>query len=230
MLTTLIVSGPKTKGGWRQRAPGLTVSMAAHAAIFYAAAIATMPGETRESQVGARDTSLIYVRSQAQTPLEPPPPVRSESFRSLVPPTHIPTPIPPIDLTRTWDSRDYTGISEELEPDRGVAWPVDPTQVFIDALVDEPPVRISFPPLEYPRALLQVRVEGSVVLEAIIDTLGHPEPGSIRVINSTNRAFEAAARDALRRALFRAGRVQGQRVRVLVRQPLRFQLPRDTPF
>lgn len=225
MLTTLIVSKPGTKGAWRRQAPGLTLSMAAHAVLCYAAAMATMPGETRESHV-ARDTSLIYVRSQAQKPLEPPPPIQRETFRTLVAPANIPNSIPPIDLSLTIDPGDYTGVGIERGPAQGVEGPADPTQVYIESIIDEPPVRISFPPPEYPRALLEARIDGSVVLEAVIDTLGHPEPGSIKVINSTNRAFEGAARDALRRAMFRAGGVKGQRVRVLVRQPLRFQLPK----
>jgi TonB family protein len=107
-----------------------------------------------------------------------------------------------------------------------VEGPADLTQVFIEAVVDEPPLSISFPQAEYPRMLLEARIEGSVVLEAVIDTLGHPEPGSIRVLSSTNRGFEAPARAAFGRALFRPGRVRGQKVRVLVRQPLRFALPR----
>ena len=68
--------------------------------------------------------------------------------------------------------------------------------------------------------------EGQVVLEAVIDTTGHAEPNSIKVISSTNRAFEAPAKDAMRRALFRPGRVRGQAVRVLVHLPIRFTIPK----
>ncbi len=225
MFTTLIVSRPRTKGAWRRQLAGPTFSMLAHAVVFYAAAMATMPSSTGENAI-TKDTSLIYVPPQAQKPAEPRAPVLPETFRTLPAPISIPTSIPPIDLNQTFDPGDYTGVGVELGPPQGVEGSVDPTRVFIDSAVDEPPVRISFPPPAYPRLLLEARIEGSVVLEAVIDTLGHPEPGSIRVVSSTNPAFESAARDALRRALFRAGQVQGQRVRVLVRQPLKFQLPR----
>lgn len=187
MLTTLIVSRPRTKGAWRRQVGGLTFSMAAHAVVFYAAAMATMPGATGGSAV-TNDTSLIYVRPQERKPLEPPPPIRPETFRTLVAPIDIPASIPPIDFTQTFDPGDYTGVGVERGPAQGVERSVDPTRVFIESVVDE--------------------------------------PVSIRVVSSTNRAFESAARDALRRALFRAGRVQGQRVRVLVHQPLKFQLPK----
>jgi len=224
MFTTSIVSRPRTKGPWRPKLAGPTFSMAAHAVVFYAAAVATMPSGTGETAV-TRDTSIIYIRPQGRKAPEPPPPIRTETFRTLVAPVSIPTSIPPIDVNQTFHPEDYKGVGIELGPARGVEVSVDVTRVFIDSVVDEPPVRISFPPPEYPRLLLEARIEGSVFLEAVIDTLGHSEPGSIRVVSSTNRAFESAARDALRRALFRAGRVKGQRVRVLVRQPLRFQLP-----
>jgi len=225
MLTTLIVSGPRTRGAWRRQVPGLTFSMAAHAVVFYAAAMATMSKETSGSAV-ANDTAVIYVGPRPEKPLQPPPDIRPETFRTLVAPVNIPTGIPPIDLSVTIDPREYTGTGAELGPAPRVEGSGAATAVFIASAVDEPPVSISFPPPEYPRMLAEARVEGYVLLEAVIDTLGHPEPGSIRVIGSTNRAFESAAREAMRRALFRAGRVQGQRVRVLVHQPLRFQLPR----
>ncbi len=225
MFTTLIVSRPRTQGAWRQKLAGPTFSMAAHAVVFYAAAMATMPRETGES-AGVPDTSIIYVGPQGQNAPEPPPPIRPETSRTLVPPMSIPASIPPIDFNQAWNPGDYSGVGVEPGPAQDVEESMGPARVFIESLVDEPPVRISFPPPEYPRLLLEARIDGFVLLEAVIDTLGHPEPGSIRVLSSTNRAFEGAARDALQKALFRAGRAQGQRVRVLVRQPLRFQLPR----
>ena len=99
-------------------------------------------------------------------------------------------------------------------------------ELFVEAVVDEPPERISFPPPEYPRMLQEAHIEGQVVLEAVIDTTGHAEPNSIKVISSTNRAFEVPAKDALRRALFRPGRVRGRPVRVLVHLPIRFVIPK----
>lgn len=103
--------------------------------------------------------------------------------------------------------------------------PVDLSQIFVEAVVDQPPERISFPRPEYPRLLLQAGVEGLVTLEAIIDATGNVEANSVKVVNSTNRAFEAPAREAMRQARFRPGRVRGQPVRVLVHLPVGFQLP-----
>ena len=222
MFTTLIVSGPRTRGAWRRQLPGTTLSMAAHAVVIYAAVLATMTAGPRES-IKDRDTSVIYIPDQTRPQ---PVPALPRPIGVLVAPAGTPTFIPPIDPNVTFDPRAYSGVGIEQGPvDGGNAAP-DMTQVFIEAVVDEPPVRIAFPPPTYPRQLLEARIEGTVVLEAVIDTLGHPEPQSIRVLMSTNRAFESAAKDAMRRALYQPGRVQGHRVRVLVRQPVRFALPR----
>jgi TonB family protein len=166
----------------------------------------------------------VYIPSR--TPPEPSAPSLPHHFQTLVAPVTIPTSIPAIDFTQTFDPGAFSGVGVDSGVAAGLTTPMGPTQVFIEALVDEPPVRVAFPPPEYPRMLLEARIEGTVVLEAIIDTLGHPEPGSIRVVTSTSRAFEPAAMEAMRRALYQPGRVQGHRVRVLVRQPVRFALPR----
>lgn len=225
MFDTLIISRPRARRAWRQELGGSTFSLVAHSLIAYAAVMATATsGGGREAAV--RDTTVVYVGPQDRTSREPRAPVVPHGFRTLLAPVTIPTSIPPVDLTERWDPGRYTGVGVPLGPDPPVEGPADLTQVFIEAVVDEPPLSISFPQAEYPRMLLEARIEGSVVLEAVIDTLGHPEPGSIRVLSSTNRGFEAPARAAFGRALFRPGRVRGQKVRVLVRQPLRFALPR----
>jgi hypothetical protein len=60
----------------------------------------------------------------------------------------------------------------------------------------------------------------------IIDTTGHAEPASMRVVNSTNKAFEITAREAVLKSLYRPGRVRGQAVRVLVQVPINFNIRR----
>jgi protein TonB len=226
VFDTLIVSKPQKKGEWRRRLGGSTFSLVAHVIVFYAAVMVTMNSGVANAGT-ANDTNMVYLKQEEEKPPEPEaPPPPPKGFQTLMAPVSIPTSIPPINLNQTFDPRNFTGVGVELGTAKGVEGAVDLTQVFLEAVVDEPPASISFPPPEYPRMLLEARIEGSVVLEAVIDTLGHPEPNSIKVVSSTNRAFEAPARDAMRRALFRPGRVHGQPVRVLVRQPLRFQLPK----
>lgn len=63
---------------------------------------------------------------------------------------------------------------------------------------------------------------GSVTLYYVVDTLGHPEPESIRVLEATHRGFVAPARATIGSCSFQPGR-QGRRpVRVLVQQRVGF--------
>ncbi len=226
MFDTLIVSKP-TKVGLKQRLGGSTFSLVTHGVLIYLAIEATL-GAGLQSAGNQIDTNMVFIEQKEEKPQEPEaPPPPPKGFQTLMAPINIPTSIPPINLNETFDPRNFSGVGVEMGVAKGVdTGPVDLTQVFIEAVVDEPPERISFPPLDYPRMLLEARIEGTVTLEAVIDTTGHAEPNSIKVISSTNRAFEAPAKDALRKALFRPGRVRGQAVRVLVHLPLRFVIPK----
>jgi protein TonB len=226
VFDNLIVSKPK-KRGLKNRLGGQSFSIVTHAVLIWAAIEATL-GAGLKNENAATDTNMVYLKQEQEKPQEPaPPPPPPKGFQTLLAPVNIPTSIPPINLNQTFDPRDFSGVGVEMGTAKGLeTGPVDLTQVFVEAVVDEPPERISFPPPDYPRMLLEARIEGSVTLEAVIDTTGHAEPNSIKVISSTNRAFEAPAKDALRRALFRPGRVRGHPVRVLVHLPLRFVIPK----
>ena len=47
----------------------------------------------------------------------------------------------------------------------------------------------------------------------MIDTAGHPEPASIRVIERSREGFDAAALETIQHSLFRPARVRGGVVR-----------------
>ena len=65
-----------------------------------------------------------------------------------------------------------------------------------------------------------------MVIEVVIGTDGRPELGTLEVIRSSNRGFEQAARDAVSGCVYRPGRMRGEVVRVLIRQPVRFEIVR----
>jgi protein TonB len=89
---------------------------------------------------------------------------------------------------------------------------------------EEPVSYLDGPEPRYPPALRQVGVEGSVRLRYIVGTDGKVEPGSVEVLMSTNRSFEAPAIEAIKGSRFRPARVKGQRVRQLVEQMVRFTI------
>jgi protein TonB len=205
------------------------VSGIIHFVVIYGAVMATMGGGEVVEEIVA-DTTMVFIQEQPEQDEPPPPEVLDlpppKGFRTLAAPVNIPTGIPPIDLSQQFDPRDFSGVGVEEGIFEGVEeeGPVDLAQVFNEAVVDEPPERISSPPLEYPRMMQQAGVEGMVVLQGVVDTTGRVEPNSIDVVSSTNRAFEGPAKNLLRRSLFRPGRVRGQPVRVLIQLPIQFNL------
>jgi len=92
------------------------------------------------------------------------------------------------------------------------------------SLVDELPMLLSGPVLVYPELLRQAGLQGRVVLEAVIDTVGRVERGSIVVVEAAHPAFVAPAQQSLLKSLFRPARVRGHAVRVRIRVPIDFVL------
>jgi len=98
-------------------------------------------------------------------------------------------------------------------------------EVSTESMLDERPVFVSGPPLQYPTLLRQAGIQGRVVVRAIIDTTGRAEPASVQVVESPHPGFDQAARNAVLQARFRGGRFRGRSVRVLVEFPVEFRIP-----
>ena len=73
--------------------------------------------------------------------------------------------------------------------------------------------------LVYPDSLRRRGIEGKVVLEFVVDTLGQVEPG-IRVLDTADSLLVDPAKQMVRGARYTPGRVRGRPVRVLVRMGL----------
>ncbi len=101
--------------------------------------------------------------------------------------------------------------------------PGDTVRLFMEALVDEKPVLVSPPRLTYPESLQRAGIEGRVIVQAIIDTLGRAEPGTVKVVMSPDPGFDEPAQSYVLGAVFRPARVHGRAVRVLVQVPVTFK-------
>lgn len=143
-------------------------------------------------------------------------------FQPVDPPAFVPPELPPIDPAVVIDPRDYRGRGGE--GGRGTVAVPAPGAVYVAAVVEDAPVLLSGPPLGYPELLRQARIQGRVEVEAVIDASGRAEAGTVTVVRSPHPAFDQPARDFVRRALFRPGRMHGRAVRVLVRVPIEFAL------
>ncbi len=91
--------------------------------------------------------------------------------------------------------------------------------------LEERPHVSSGPTLNYPAPLLLSRVSGRVVVEAVIDTTGRVQEGTVRVIESSDARFNQAAKDYVQAAHFTPGRIAGRAVRVRLQMPVEFKLP-----
>jgi TonB family protein len=218
MLDLLIASGTG-KITRRQRLPGGLIAIAAHGVTIAGAVWATLepvhvartepspviltwPDNTPRSSRGAlRDA----IPGPPETVVDAPP----------VEPIGLP-PIAPGERTEPFlPVRVVVGLGMDSA---SAAGPLD------WRAVEEPPALLAGRPPAYPELLRAAGIEGRVVLEVVIDTLGRAE-GAARVVESSNRGFEAAARAYVQGALFRPGRVGGGRaVRVLIRLPIGFSL------
>ena len=102
----------------------------------------------------------------------------------------------------------------------------NPNQTYFPYQVDKPVAyRAGSPMPQYPAALRDRKVQGEVQAEFVVDTLGHVESGSIKVVKSTNQLFTDAVLKTLPNMLFVPAESHGRKVKQLVQQPFTFAIP-----
>lgn len=84
----------------------------------------------------------------------------------------------------------------------------------------------SGPPPRYPESLRSAGVDGRVVVQFVVDTLGAIEPASVKVILSSHDLFTKSVEAVLPRYRFVPSEVNGRRVRALAQMPFEFHLTR----
>jgi protein TonB len=243
MFDALVLSGAhlQLKPRW------IGTSLATHALAGALAVMATQAALESPS-VAMPDTPVMLFVPKAPPPPPPPPPeVRPEpaavlaepppkGFQTVAALRDIPEAIPPVDLKqRALDPRDFTGRGVEGGVATGVVggtgkadgWSGEPgpEAIYEATTSDErftPAVVVVQPPPRYPAPLQTLGLEGRVVVEFVIDTTGHVEPGSVRALESTHPAFEKAAHESIRKSRFEPARLSGHAVRQLTRQSVRF--------
>jgi len=106
-----------------------------------------------------------------------------------------------------------------------------PNDAASAAPAEEPPVALNpEPPIQYPPALFDQRVEGSVVLRLFVDSTGRLFPESTKVAESSGYpALDSAAVSGAGRLRFAPGRRRGTPVAVSFLQPVEFKHPNTPP-
>lgn len=232
MFENLIES--KTKS---QKTFGQTLlSFAIHGLIIFGAVKATQ-GVAETIKEKPVDTTMVFLKPPEPPPPPPPPPENvvvtqnppPKGFQTVVAPTDIPKDIPPIDLKeKAFDPKDFTGRGVEGGIASGIAGgtgPVDvKAEVFTEAQLDDPVQAITQPTPRYPPVLQSAGIAGRVELQYIVDTTGHAEPSSFKILKSTHQAFEEPAREAIMKSVFKPAKFRGRPVRQLVQQAMSFKI------
>ena len=63
------------------------------------------------------------------------------------------------------------------------------------------------------------------MIEAVVETTGRVEPGSLKILQSPHPGFDQPIKAWAAKARFRPARLQGRPVRVLVNLPIEFTVP-----
>jgi len=88
--------------------------------------------------------------------------------------------------------------------------------------VDEQPALISYPPIRYAPEMQALRIGGTVIVEATLDTTGRIQPATVKVVQTPNPVFDAEAKRVVLAAVYRPARLHGRAARVTIRQPITF--------
>jgi len=185
-----------------------------------------------------QDTTAFFLK-----PPEPPPPPPPETpppdaivtanpppmgFQTVMPPTEIPKDIPPIDLNERFNAADFSGKGVEGGIATGIVGGTGPVdlnaETYLEADVDERVELITPPRPRYPPVMQQAGIEGRVDLQYVVDTTGHVERNSVKVLGSSNKMFEEPAKEAILKAVFRPAKIRGRPVRQLVQQAIAFKI------
>ena len=82
----------------------------------------------------------------------------------------------------------------------------------------------------YPESMLKRRIEGMVLVQYVVDTLGHADTSTFRVISATHSDFAQAVKLTLPRMRFRPAIMSNRLVPQLVQQPFAFKIQDTTLF
>ncbi len=167
-------------------------------------------------------------------------PAPPKGFQVVPPPVSIPTKLPTIDLSKAvTNENDFsgkgvaggssngvkggTGKEGDTGKDAGVK---DDHGPYMEFQVEKPVEKIGGDAPEYPSSLKDQGVEGQVLAQFVVNESGRYEPGTLKILNSSNPAFTAAVKEALPRMKFSAAQIGGKKVQQLVQMPFQFHLTR----
>ena len=157
-------------------------------------------------------------------PPNPPP----KGFQTVVAPTDIPKDIPPIDLNeKPFDPKDFTGKGVEggiAAGHRGRHRSGHRRGLPGGAAGRSGPADLHPDPALSAGAAERRDRRVRWTLQYVVDTTGHAEPNSFKVLKTTHPAFVEPAKEAIAKGVFKPAKFKGQPVRQLVQQRISFKV------
>lgn len=217
-----------------RRAAGTLTSVVVHAAIITLAVVATNPPEGFVRGLYSLANKVVYVAPPARAPntegskeqlkfVEAAPeaegaglargPIGAEQVKQV----GVLSPQPGdlgTEQTSTIESREFASYDTVF------------TIAEVDSAVSVDP---SSAAPAYPPALLKLGVEGSVMVRYVVDSLGHADVSTLKIVRATRIEFAVAVREALPLMRFTPAKMGPKAVPQLVEQPFNFRiLKQDT--
>ena len=238
MLNNLIESKAK-----KQRSVGATItSIVINGSLAVLAVYATANAAVEAEKPKEEKVEFVEMKKDEPPPPknEPPPPPPPDvavappppkGFQVLTAPVEIPDVIPEIDLSKKitneadFSGKGVAGGVAKGDPNVKTAAPIAQDQPYFEFQVEKPVVPApgnSGP--RYPEILKSSNVEGEVLAQFVVDTLGRVEPGSFKPLKSSHELFTQAVRQALSNMRFLPAEVGGRKVKQLVQLPFEFAL------
>ena len=223
MFNTLLESKPQ-----KQRTIGGMITSVVLHTVFITAAVQATLKATQEKEKVEEKVNFVEVKKDEPPPPKPPPqeaPPPPPGFQVLTAPVNIPNVLPDIDLTqKITNEADFTGKGVQNSTGPKVAAPVG-DQPYFEFMVEKPVAEApNTQRPRYPDILKSAGVEGEVLAQFVVDTTGHVEINTFKILKTSHELFGAAVRSALPGMRFLAAEVGGKKVRQLVQQPFVFAI------
>src|SRR5690348_12722799 len=221
-------------------AGGTAASVVAHAVLIVLAVVVTAnAGQKVVEEHRQEDVKFVQVKPKTPPPEpeKPPPPPKDvvvappppKGFQVLTAPIKIPDKIPDVDLSKAvTNAADFSGIGVAGGRANGVQGgkPVNTDQTYYSFQVEKQTMAYSDNPRpQYPSMLESAHVDGEVLAQFVVDTSGHVDMSTFKILKATNDLFSESVRKVLPKMKFYPAETGGHKVKQLVQMPFSFKLP-----
>ena len=218
---------------------GTIISVVVHAVAIGAAVYGTLNAREailEKPKVEKVDFVEVKKEEPKQEPEKAPPPPEvtvapppPKGFTVLSAPINIPDVIPDIDLSKkVTDEADFSGKGVAGGSGRGVVGGTGSTNnegAYFEFQVEKTVLGAPGNPTPtYPSMLQSAGVEGKVLAQFVVDTSGHADMKTFKVLETSHELFAQAVKQALPRYRFFPAEIGGKKVRQVVQQPFTFAI------